>query len=127
VTGLLLVGLVAAEDGLFQADGSALARLPGGTIVLYASLLALVVAVTVVLNLDTSVLFLTPVLVHAARVRAVAELAFLYGVVSMSSSASLLLPGSNLTNLLVRSRGRVTGSVCSCCCGARRRKTSRKR
>jgi arsenical pump membrane protein len=111
VTGLLLVGLVAAEDGLFTAAGAALARSPGGVAVLYGLLLTLVAAVTVVLNLDTAVLFLTPVLVHAARRRGADERAFLYGAVFMSNSASLLLPGSNLTNLLVLSREHVSGAT----------------
>jgi arsenical pump membrane protein len=57
--------------------------------------------VTAILNLDTSVVFLTPVLVHAARTRGLDERPFLYGSVFMANSASLLLPGSNLTNLLV--------------------------
>ncbi len=101
VAGLLLVGVVAASDGVFEAVGSRLARLPGGGLVLFSSLMALVAAVTVVLNLDTSVVFLTPILLHAARRRRLPETAFLYGSVFMSNSASLLLPGSNLTNLLV--------------------------
>jgi arsenical pump membrane protein len=111
VTGLLLVGLVAAEDGLFASAGAALARAPGGVPTLYALLLALVAIVTVVLNLDTAVLFLTPVLVHAARSRGADERAFLYGAVFMSNSASLLLPGSNLTNLLVLAREDVAGAT----------------
>jgi arsenical pump membrane protein len=45
--------------------------------------------------------FLTPVLVHAARNRGLDERPFLYGAVFMANAASLLLPGSNLTNLLV--------------------------
>lgn len=111
VAGLLLIGTVAASDGLFEAAGSRLARIPGGGLTLFASLMALVAAVTVVLNLDTSVVFLTPIVLHAARRRAIDEVAFLYGVVFMSNSASLLLPGSNLTNLLVVSHLHVSGST----------------
>jgi arsenical pump membrane protein len=111
VAGLLLVGLVAAEDGLFAAAGATLARIPGGPVALYAVLLALVAVVTAVLNLDTSVWFLTPVLVYAARSRGVDERAFLFGTVFMSNSASLLLPGSNLTNLLVLGHEHVAGAT----------------
>ena len=111
VTGLLLVGHVAAEDGLFAAAGATLARLPGGPVELYALLLGLVVCVTAILNLDTSAWFLTPVLVHAARSRGVDERAFLYGTIFMSNSASLILPGANLTNLIVLSREHVTGAT----------------
>ena len=101
VAGLLLVGAVAAADGLFEALGAQLARTRLGARGLLLALLGLVAAVTAVLNLDTSVVFLTPVLVHAARRRNLDERPFLYGSVFMSNSASLLLPGSNLTNLLV--------------------------
>jgi arsenical pump membrane protein len=101
VAGLLLIGAVAAADGLFEAIGARLARTRLGARGLLVALLALVAAVTAVLNLDTSVVFLTPVLVHAARSRALDERPFLYGSVFMANAASLLLPGSNLTNLLV--------------------------
>jgi len=101
VAGLLLIGSVAAADGLFEALGARLARNGVGPRGLLLALLTLVAVVTAVLNLDTSVLFLTPVLVHAARTRRLDERPFLYGSVFMANSASLLLPGSNLTNMLV--------------------------
>ncbi len=101
VAGLLLIGAVAANDGLFEAIGARLARAPLRPQTLLVALLGLVAVVTAVLNLDTSVVFLTPVLVHAARRRRLDERPFLYGSVFMANSASLLLPGSNLTNLLV--------------------------
>jgi arsenical pump membrane protein len=109
VAGLLLIGSVAASDGVFEAIGTRLARLPGDGVVLLCSMLTVVVVVTVVLNLDTSVVFLTPIALHAARSRGVDERAFLYGTVLMSNSASLLLPGSNLTNLLVLGGDHVSG------------------
>jgi arsenical pump membrane protein len=111
VAGLLLVGVVAEADGLFAAAGAALARAPGGARAAFLSALALVVAVTAVLNLDTSVFFLTPVLVHLARVRGIDELPFLYGAVFMSNAASLYLPGSNLTNLIVLHGEHVSGAL----------------
>jgi len=101
VAGLLLVGTAAAGDGLFGAAGAGLARSRLGNRALLVSLLGLVAVVTALLNLDTSVVFLTPVLVHAARGRGLDERPFLYGSIFMANAASLLLPGSNLTNLLV--------------------------
>lgn len=101
VAGLLLIGAAAAEDGLFEAAGTRLAHSRLGARSLLVVLLGLVAVVTAVLNLDTSVVFLTPVLVHAARARGLDERPFLYGSVFMANAASLLLPGSNLTNLLV--------------------------
>ncbi len=111
VTGLLLVGAVAEEDGVFEAGGALLARVPASPAVVYVASLALVTAVTAVLNLDTSVLFLTPVLLHLARRRRLDEAPFLYGAVLMSNAASLFLPGSNLTNLIVLHGEHVSGAA----------------
>lgn len=101
VTGLLLVGLVADEDGLFSAAGHGLARLAPNGVILYGAAVVLIVTVTSVLNLDTSVAFLTPVLVYTARSRGEGEAPLLYGCLLLSNAGSLLLPGSNLTNLIV--------------------------
>jgi len=111
VAGLLLIGSVAASDGLFEAIGMRLARAPLPPRALLVALLGLVAIVTAVLNLDTSVVFLTPVLVHAARHRGIDERPFLYGSVFMANSASLLLPGSNLTNLLVLRHDPISGAA----------------
>src|SRR5437660_3992987 len=111
VAGLLLIGGVAAADGLFEAIGARLARAPVPPRALLVALLGLVAIVTAVLNLDTSVVFLTPVLVHAARRRKLDERPFLYGSVFMANAASLLLPGSNLTNLLVLRANPQTGAA----------------
>ncbi|MGH3002894.1 MAG: SLC13 family permease [Gaiellaceae bacterium] len=111
VTGLLLVGVVAERDGLFRAAGGLLARLPLGGRSLLVVAFALVALVTAILNLHTSVFFLTPVLVHLARRRGLDERGFLYGAVFMSNSASLFLPGSNLTNLIVLHGEHVSGAT----------------
>jgi arsenical pump membrane protein len=110
IVGLLLVGAVVAGDGLFEAVGARVARLPLGPYSLLLALLALDAVVTAVLNLDTAVVFLTPVLVHVARGRCLDERPFLYGSVFMANAASLLLPGSNLTNLLVLEREPLSGA-----------------
>jgi arsenical pump membrane protein len=101
IAGLLLIGLLADRDGLFAWGGSRLQRLPGDGFALLGAALLLVAVVTAVLNLDTAVVFLTPVLVFAARRRRVAIEPFLFGCVFMANASSLFLPGSNLTNLLV--------------------------
>jgi arsenical pump membrane protein len=109
VAGLLLIGLVAADDGLFEAAGQQLARVARSGLVLFTGCVLLVSVVTATLNLDTSVAFLTPVLVHTARSRGGGEPALLYGCVLLSNAASLLLPGSNLTNLIVLGHLHLTG------------------
>jgi arsenical pump membrane protein len=111
VAGLLTLGAVAHEDGVFAAAGDLLDRVPGGEGMLYVAAMGLVALVTVFLNLDTSVAFLTPALIYAGRHRGSGQLRLLYGCVFMSNAASLLLPGSNLTNLLVLSGRHVSGSA----------------
>jgi arsenical pump membrane protein len=101
IAGLLMIGLVANREGLFAWGGARLQALPGGAFALLAAALLLDAVVTAVLNLDTAVVFLTPVLVFAARRRRVAVEPFLFGCVFMANASSLFLPGSNLTNLLV--------------------------
>jgi arsenical pump membrane protein len=54
---------------------------------------------------------MTPVLLHAARHRGASEEPFLYGAAFMANAASLLLPGSNLTNLIVLSRDPMSGAA----------------
>ncbi len=109
--GLLLIGLVAYTDGLFERIGGSLERLPGGPAVLFSASALVVVVVTAVLNLDTAVVFLTPVVVIAARRRGIDEQPFPYAAVFMANASSLYLPGSNLTNLLVLSRDPVPGGT----------------
>ncbi|HTA97146.1 MAG TPA: SLC13 family permease [Solirubrobacteraceae bacterium] len=111
VSGLLLIGLVAHHDGLFEQTGLLLQGLAGPPVALFAACLLLVAAVTAVLNLDTAVVFLTPVLVHAARGRGVDEEGFLYGSVYMANASSLYLLGSNLTNLLVLGHQPISGGT----------------
>jgi arsenical pump membrane protein len=111
VAGLLLVGLVADEDGLFAAGGRALARLSPNGLVLYLGTVVLVVSVTTLLNLDTSVTFLTPVLVYAARSRGEGEAPLIYACLLLSNAGSLMLPGSNLTNLIVLGHLHLSGGA----------------
>ena len=105
------MGVAAERDGLFALAGARLSRLPIGPRPLLAVALGLVALVTAILNLDTSVFFLTPVLLHLARHRGLDETPFLYGTVFMSNAASLFLPGSNLTNLIVLHHERVSGAT----------------
>jgi len=111
VAGLLLVGAAAAREGVFAGAGALAARAPGGAVALLTALLSVEAAVTTVLNLDTAVVFMTPVLLQAARQRGVPEAPFLYGAVFIANSASLLLPGSNLTNLIVLAHDPVPGTA----------------
>ncbi|MGH3406353.1 MAG: SLC13 family permease, partial [Streptosporangiaceae bacterium] len=126
VAGLLLIGLTADKDGLFAFAGRHLGRIARNGAVLFAGAVVIIAVVTATLNLDTSVAFLTPVLVYtaasqrpagptgapgAAGVAAgvAAGSALLYGALLLSNAGSLLLPGSNLTNLIVLGHLHLTG------------------
>jgi arsenical pump membrane protein len=111
VAGLLLIGAVVEADGLFGALAARIERVSGGPITLLATLLGLEAIVTAVLNLDTGVVFMTPVILHAVRRRECDERPFLYGALFMANGASLLLPGSNLTNLIVLAHEPLSGAA----------------
>jgi arsenical pump membrane protein len=111
VAGLLLIGHVASSEGLFRLVGAWCARARGGAIGLFVLTMLAVAIVTAVLNLDTSVVFMTPLAINAARAKGTDVTAFLYGTIFMSNSASLLLVGSNLTNLLVFARRNELGAT----------------
>ncbi|HVA44434.1 MAG TPA: SLC13 family permease [Acidimicrobiales bacterium] len=101
VAGLLLIGLVAQQDHLFETAGRWLSDRFQSDGLLLAMAMLLIGVVTATLNLDTSVAFLTPVLVQAGRQRPALASPLLYGCVLLANAGSLLLPGSNLTNLIV--------------------------
>jgi arsenical pump membrane protein len=109
VSGLLLVGLVSEEDGLFRAAGELLARRARNGVLLYAGAVLMIAVVTALLNLDTSVAFLTPVFVYTARSRGEGEAPLLYACILLSNAGSLILPGSNLTNLIVLGHAHLSG------------------
>ncbi len=98
---ILVMGAMAERDGLFRAAGGLLARRAGrsptrllGLVVVVASL------VTAVLSLDATVVLLTPVVVATTAALAMAPRPHTHACVHLANSASLLLPVSNLSNLL---------------------------
>ena len=76
---------------------------------LFVGATIMIAVVTALLNLDTSVAFLTPTLLYAARSRGGGEAPLLYGCVLLSNAGSLFLPGANLTNLIVLGHFHVSG------------------
>ena len=98
---VLVLGHFCQQEGLFTAAGARLARASRGYPVrLLRGVFGLASVTTAVLSLDTTVVLLTPV-VHdtAARLR-VRPKPPVYACTHLANSASLLLPVSNLTNLL---------------------------
>jgi arsenical pump membrane protein len=98
---VLALAQLCDDEGLFAAAGAAASRLcsdrPGR---LLAGVFVMAAATTAVLSLDATVVLLTPVVfATAARVGARPR-PHVYACTHLANSASLLLPVSNLTNLL---------------------------
>jgi len=105
VIGFLAAVLVLAQlcddEGLFRACGAWLARTAAGRPRRLLALVFVVASVTTaVLSLDATVVLLTPVVFATAARLEVRARPHLYACTHLSNSASLLLPVSNLTNLL---------------------------
>jgi Na+/H+ antiporter NhaD/arsenite permease-like protein len=101
VIAIAVVAELAADAELFRvlADGAArVAR--GRAVILWLLVVALAAASTVFLSLDTTAVLLTPIVVVMARRAKLDPLPFALTTVWLANTASLLLPVSNLTNLL---------------------------
>ena len=98
---MLLIAEGCRREGLFDAMGAVMARGAGGSPQrLLAFVFVIAAAITAVLSLDATIVLLTPVVfATAARMRTSAK-PHVYACAHLANSASLLLPVSNLTNLL---------------------------
>jgi arsenical pump membrane protein len=98
---VLLLSYLAETHGVFRYIGDRAARHSRGRPQrLLGAVFAAAALVTAVLSLDATVVLLTPVVFAAAlRIRARPE-PHVYACTHLANSASLLLPVSNLTNLL---------------------------
>ncbi|MEV8456986.1 SLC13 family permease [Streptomyces sp. NPDC052095] len=98
---ILVLAKLCADEGLFTAAGDLVARAcRGRTGPLLGGVFLVAAVITAVLSLDATVVLLTPVvLATAARVGARPR-PYVHACAHLANSASLLLPVSNLTNLL---------------------------
>jgi arsenical pump membrane protein len=98
---VLVLAELCADDGLFAAAGDAVARACRGEPKrLLAGVFAVAALVTAVLSLDATVVLLTPVIIATAARAGARPRPHLYATAHLANSGSLLLPVSNLTNLL---------------------------
>lgn len=96
-----IVAELAAEAGVFAAIAERLALLGlGRAWMLWLLIVLLAIASTVFLSLDTTAVLLTPVVILVARHHGLRPLPFALTTIWLANTASLLLPVSNLTNLL---------------------------
>jgi Na+/H+ antiporter NhaD/arsenite permease-like protein len=103
VIAVTVVTELAAEAGVFSVLAQQTARWGRGRAWLLWVLVALVATLsTIFLSLDTTAVLLTPVVIVLARHVGLSPLPFALTTVWLANTASLLLPVSNLTNLLAQ-------------------------
>ena len=102
---IVVLAELTAGAGVFDVIAVRVAGLARGH---YPALFVLCVffaaATTTVLNLDTTAVLLTPVMLALARKAGIAVIPLAMTTVWLANTASLLLPVSNLTNLLAANR-----------------------
>jgi arsenical pump membrane protein len=103
---ILVLAHLCDDDGLFRACGGWMARTSAGQSKatgsrrLLAQVFGIAAVTTAVLSLDATVVLLTPVVFATAARLEVRARPHVYACTHLANSASLLLPVSNLTNLL---------------------------
>ena len=107
---ITVVAEIADAAGVFDVAGHWAARTGRHrTWLLWLLIVALSVASTIVLSLDTTAVLLTPVVIAVARQLDISPVPFAMTTVWLANTASLLLPVSNLTNLLALHRFEALG------------------
>ncbi|WP_175417817.1 SLC13 family permease [Streptomyces sp. SolWspMP-sol7th] len=98
---ILMLAQLCAADGLFQVAGAWVARWCGGSAKrMLGGVFAVAAVVTAALSLDATVVLLTPVVFATAAHAGARARPQVYATAHLANAASLLLPVSNLTNLL---------------------------
>ena len=97
---VLVLAKLCDDEGLFEAAGAVIARVPGGSHGLLRQVFVISATITAVLSLDATVVLLTPVVLAAVRRLRTPVRPYAYATAHLANGASLLLPVSNLTNLL---------------------------
>jgi hypothetical protein len=97
---VLVLAKMCDDEGLFEAAGAALARAHVGSHRLLRQVFVIAATITAVLSLDATVVLLTPVVLTTVRWLREPVRPHAYATAHLANAASLLLPVSNLTNLL---------------------------
>ncbi len=97
---VLVLAKMCDDEGLFEAAGAAMARASSGSGSLLRQVFAIAAVITAVLSLDATVVLLTPVVLTTVRRLRAPVRPHAYATAHLANAASLLLPVSNLTNLL---------------------------
>ncbi|MBT2470134.1 arsenic transporter [Streptomyces sp. ISL-66] len=99
---ILALAQLCADEGLFRAAGTMVARRAAGRgpVTLLGGVFCVASVVTAALSLDATVVLLTPVVLATAARLGARPRPHVYATAHLANAASLLLPVSNLTNLL---------------------------
>ena len=101
VAALTVVSELCAGAGLFSAAAAVASNVARGRRwVLWVLVTLLAIVCTALFSLDTTAVLLTPVVIALARRTGTSPLPFALAVLALANTASLVLPVSNLTNLL---------------------------
>ncbi|WP_426303521.1 SLC13 family permease [Arthrobacter sp. R-11] len=105
VVAMTVVTELVSEAGLFQVVTDRIAVLGRGRVwLLWLLIVALAAMSTIFLSLDTTAVLVTPLVVLLAVHAGIPPLPFALTTVWLANTASLILPVSNLTNLLAQNR-----------------------
>lgn len=110
---VLVLAKLCDDEGLFHAAGVYMARHAGssrhsGARRLLTTVFVIAAVTTAVLSLDATVVLLTPVVLATTRTLGIPPRPHGYAAAHLANTASLLLPVSNLTNLLAFSAAGLT-------------------
>jgi arsenical pump membrane protein len=97
---VLVLAKLCDDEGLFEAAGAAMARARMGSYRLLRQVFVIAATITAVLSLDATIVLLTPVVLTTVRWLRAPVRPHAYASAHLANAASLLLPVSNLTNLL---------------------------
>jgi arsenical pump membrane protein len=109
---VIVLAELTATAGVFDVIAVRVAGVAGGSYpVLFVLCVIFAAATTTMLNLDTTAVLLTPVMLALARKVGIAAIPLAMTTVWLANTASLLLPVSNLTNLLAANRVALTATA----------------
>ncbi|WP_236082468.1 SLC13 family permease [Acidipropionibacterium jensenii] len=109
LAGVLMLSHLCQREGMFDLAGRMMAKGAQGSPVKLLALVFVTASVTTaLLSLDATIVLLTPVIFTTASRVGARPRPYVYGTAHLANSASLLLPVSNLTNLLALSAAGLT-------------------
>uniref|UniRef100_UPI00214C7C38 SLC13 family permease n=1 Tax=Acidipropionibacterium jensenii TaxID=1749 RepID=UPI00214C7C38 len=109
LAGVLMLAHLCQAEGMFDLAGQLMADGSQGSPVRLLGLVFVTASVTTaLLSLDATIVLLTPVIFTTASRVGARPKPYVYGTAHLANSASLLLPVSNLTNLLALSAAGLT-------------------